>query len=124
MADDPWIVLVELGGNDFLKGVAKERTEKELKGIVTAFQDGGAIVVLLGMDLGLFTDEYGEIYTRVAEDAGAFLIPSINRGILDKGAYRQEDRIHPNAAGHRKLAERLADELKPILLRANRPPGL
>lgn len=124
LEENPWMVIIELGGNDFLNKVPKEETEANLIQIIEAIQRKGAIAVLLGMNMGLFVDEYREIYQRVAERTGAYLIPEVLNGILDNPAYRQEDFIHPNEAGHEKLADRVAKELRPLLMKATWPPEL
>lgn len=115
----PRLVIVGLGGNDFLRQVPRDETERNLAAIVKRFQDGGAMVVLLGMNLGLFTDEYSPICERVAGATGAWLIPKVLKGVLDKPSKRQDDRIHPNAAGHRVMAEKIAKGLRPLLERTN-----
>jgi len=121
---EPWLVIVELGGNDFLQKVAKSETEQNLRQIVTSMQNKGAIVVLLGMNMGLTKDSYQEIYDRIAKDTQAFLISQILKGILDDYRYRQDDVIHPNAAGHEFLGNRIAKELQPLLTKATWPPDL
>lgn len=121
---DPWLVIVELGGNDFLRKIPKTETEENLRKIITSIQDKSAIVVLLGMNLGYFKDEYKEIYQRLANDTQAYLIPEFLKGVLDDPRHRQDDVIHPNAAGHEILANRIAKELKPLLAKATRPASL
>jgi acyl-CoA thioesterase-1 len=113
----PRLVIVGLGGNDFLRRVPREETERNLAAIVGRLQDGGAAVVVLGMNIGLFTDEYSPICARVAKRTGAWLIPEVLDDVLDDPSNRQDDRIHPNAAGHRLMAERIAEGLKPLLER-------
>ncbi len=122
--EDPWLVIVGLGGNDFLRKVPKTETEQNLRKIVTSIQARGAIVVLLGMNLGLFKDEYKDLYQRVASDTGSYLIPQVLKGIIDDSRYRQEDIIHPNQAGQEILATRIAEALKSLLEKATWPPEL
>ncbi|MFB2935459.1 arylesterase [Aerosakkonemataceae cyanobacterium BLCC-F154] len=124
IAAEPWLVIVELGGNDFLRKFPKPETEKNLRQIVTSIQEKSAIVVLLGMNLGLFTDEYKTLYQRVAKETNAYLIPEVLKGISDNPRYRQPDFIHPNAEGHKLLATRVAKELKPLLAKATWPSAL
>jgi len=120
---EPGLVIVGLGGNDFLRQIPKEETERNLREIIARVQGKGAAVVVLGMNLGMFVDEYKGLYARVAEDMGAYLVPQVLEGILDTPKNRQEDRIHPNAAGQRLLAERIAKSLKPLLREAARAHG-
>ncbi|MBW4683464.1 MAG: arylesterase [Microcoleus vaginatus WJT46-NPBG5] len=124
IAGNPWLVIVELGGNDFLQKLPKPETEKNLREIVTSVQESGAIAVLLGIELGIYVDEYNELYERVAKDTKAYLIPQVTQGILDNPRYRQDDIIHPNQAGHQLLATRIAQQLKPLLEKATWPPPL
>jgi len=55
----PRLVIVLLGGNDFLRQVARQETQKNLEEIVQRIQAQGAMVAIAGVKLGLFTDEYG-----------------------------------------------------------------
>ncbi len=121
LSASPWLVIVELGGNDFLQKLPKTETEANLKEIITKIQEKQAIAVLLGINLGMFKDEYQEIYTRVAKETQAYLIPQVLEGIIDNPKYRQEDFVHPNAAGHQRLGERIAKDLKPLLEKAKKP---
>lgn len=124
IAAEPWLVIVELGGNDFLRKLPKTETEQNLRQIVTSIQQQKAIVVLLGINLGYIEDEYDELYQRVAKDTQAYLIPQVLTGIVDNPKNRQEDIIHPNAAGHQLLASRVAKNLQPLLAQATWPPTL
>jgi acyl-CoA thioesterase-1 len=117
---EPGIVIVGLGGNDFLRQVPKEETERNLREIVTRIQGKDAVVVLLGMDLGMFVDEYKDLYARVARDTGVLLIPQVLEGVLDTPRNRQEDRIHPNETGQRVLGRKIAGAMKPLLREAAR----
>jgi len=124
IAAEPWLVIVELGGNDFLQKIPQTETEQNLRQIVTSTQETGAIVVLLGISLGFVEDDYKALYQRVAKDTQAYLIPQVTNGILDDRRYRQEDFIHPNQAGHELLATRIAKALQPLLAKANWPSAL
>lgn len=77
------------------------------------------MVVLVGMRLGLFTDEYGPLYKEMAEKHRALLIPEALKGILSDPRLRS-DPIHPNAAGYRLLAKTILDSIKPLLAEADR----
>ena len=122
--ENPWLVIIGLGGNDFLKKVPKDKTEQNLRNIITQVQATKAITVILGMNLGLFSDEYQELYQRVAAETGSYLIPQVLKGIIDNPKHRQADIIHPNAIGQELLAEKIAKALKPLLDEANIPLAL
>ena len=124
LSENPWLVIVGLGGNDFLKKVPKSETEQNLRDIIGLIQAKKAITVILGMNLGLFSDEYQELYQRVAEETGSYLIPQILKGIIDNPKHRQSDIIHPNVIGQELLAEKIAKGLEPLLKEAKIPINL
>lgn len=110
---DPWLVIVGLGGNDFLRQVPLAQTEQNLREIVTRLQQQGAIVVVLGMNVYPFNGDYEALYQRVATETQAHLIPGVLEGLNDTRYLY--DQIHPNQAGHQILANRVAEGLQPLL---------
>ncbi|MBI2365943.1 MAG: arylesterase [Deltaproteobacteria bacterium] len=119
---NPRLVILLLGGNDFLRQVPAGDTRKNLETIVQRIQERGAMVVITGMKLGLFTDEYGAMMENIAEKFGALLVPQVTKGILTDSKLKS-DPIHPNGAGYRLIAERVAEKVKPLLARADRERG-
>lgn len=115
---NPRVVIVLLGGNDFLRRVPLSETETHLGEIVRQIHERGAIVVLAGMRLGLFTDEYASMYEKLARRTGAFYLPEVMKDILSNSKLKS-DPIHPNAAGYRMLGERIAEQLMPLLRAAD-----
>jgi acyl-CoA thioesterase-1 len=77
------------------------------------------MVLLVGMRLGLFTDEYGPLYEEIAEKHGALYIPQVLKGILSDPKLKS-DSIHPNGAGYQLMAERILEQVKPLLEEADR----
>lgn len=119
---NPRLVIVLLGGNDFLRQVPRSETRRNLAEVVRRLQAHGSMVVIAGMRLGLFTDEFSPIYEETAKHLGAYYIPQVMQGILGDPQLRS-DPIHPNAAGYRLLGQRIADKLKPLLREADRLTG-
>jgi len=119
---NPRLVILLLGGNDFLRQVPTRETRKNLKEIVRQIQDHGAMVAIAGIKLGLFTDEYGPIFEETAAEFGAIYIPQVMKGIFNDAKFRS-DQIHPNSAGYRLIAERIAEKIKPLLDEADRLRG-
>jgi acyl-CoA thioesterase-1 len=119
---NPRLVIVFLGGNDFLRQVPRQETRKNLAEIVRRIQGSGAIVVVAGLRLGLFTDEFGPIFEEAAKQSGALFVAQVLKGILNDSSLRS-DPIHPNGAGYRLIAERIAEKIKPLLLEADRLTG-
>ena len=124
ISQNPWLVIVELGGNDYLRKIPAAETEENLRQIITQIQQQGAVVVLLGINPGLLNDPYKEMFERLAKENEAYLIPQVLTGVLDNPKHRQDDVIHPNAAGHEVLADRVAEDLRPLLKEVKWPPSL
>ncbi len=116
---NPRLVIVLLGGNDFLRQLSRQETRKNLEEIVRRIQARGAMAVIVGMRLGLFTDEFSPIFEETAKQVGALYVPQVTKGILNDSSLKS-DPIHPNGAGYRLMAERIAEKIKPLLHEADR----
>jgi lysophospholipase L1-like esterase len=119
---NPRLVIILLGGNDFLRQLPLQDTRKNLEQIVRRVQAQGAMAAIVGMRLGLFTDEYAAVFEETAQQLGALYIPGVMKGILSDAKLRS-DPIHPNGAGYRLVAERIGAKLKPLLQEADRLRG-
>jgi len=119
LSQNPRLVIVLLGGNDFLRQLPLSDTKKNIEEIVKRVQGSGAMVALVGIRLGLFTDEYGPAYEEIAKENGAVFIPEILKGILSDPKLRS-DPIHPNAAGYQLIAQRILERIRPLLEAADR----
>jgi acyl-CoA thioesterase-1 len=122
LSKNPRLVIVFLGGNDFLRQVPRQESRKNLEEIVRHIQAAGAMVVIAGLRLGLFTDEFGPIFEEAAKRSGALFVGQVTKGILNDSSLRS-DPIHPNGAGYRLIAERIAEKIKPLLQEADRLRG-
>jgi acyl-CoA thioesterase-1 len=120
----PAIVVLELGGNDGLRGLPIKVTRQNLEAMITAFQNAGAKVVLAGMTL---PPNYGPDYIRdfekIYKDLAAMhrlpLIPFLLADIVTPDLrYLQRDGIHPTAEGAEIVADTVLRTLKPLLARA------
>jgi len=111
---DPKIVILLLGGNDYLKHVPKEETFQNLEDMITIFQNKGAIVVLLGVRGGALKDNYDSDFEDLSRRMGTFYISNVLDGLLGKKEYMY-DTVHPNDAGYKMIAERVLPILKDIL---------
>ncbi len=117
----PSIAIVELGGNDGLRGLPLARTRENLERIVTAFQTAGAKIVLAGMTLPPnygpdYVREFTGIYTQLAEKHHAKLIPFLLGDIVTKDMrYFQPDGIHPTTQGAEIVAGTVQKAVQPLL---------
>lgn len=113
----PDLLVLELGANDGLRGLPVEMTEANLRAAIDRAREAGARVIVAGM---LMPPNYGEsyardfaaIFPRVAEETGSALVPFLLEGVAADPELNLPDGIHPNAAGH----ERIARTLVPFLV--------
>lgn len=121
MADHrPEIVLVELGGNDGLRGIDLETTRKNLETIVEECLSAGAKVLLLAMELPpnygqSYTAEFRQIYQRLGERDGVTMVPFFLEGVAGNAMLMQADGIHPEAEAQPELLENIWPYLEPVL---------
>jgi acyl-CoA thioesterase-1 len=118
LANDPRIVILGLGGNDFLRGVPIEETERNLRAIVRKIQGRGAMVVLLGYRFPSFKESYEDMYERVADQEECLLISDLLDGLMSDPSLKS-DAIHPNARGYQLLAERIAAPCRKLIAKAD-----
>ena len=111
---DPLLVVVILGGNDFLQHLPNQKTFGNLETIIQRIQARGAMVVLASVQGGLFGDVYRKDYKRLAKQYRTAFIPNILDGIISDPSLKS-DMIHPNAAGYQKMADRILKMIQPLL---------
>lgn len=117
---DPDIVLIELGGNDGLRGYPTSRMRTNLEKMVALSSDIGAQPVLMAMRI---PPNYGPRYTRafekafqtVSDQAGIPLIPFFLESIALESGMMQADGIHPTADAQPQMLESVLDYLAPLL---------
>jgi lysophospholipase L1-like esterase len=118
LARDPRIVIVGLGGNDFLRGVPIAATEANLRTIIHKIQAAGAMVTLIGYRFPSLNVNYGDMYERVAKDERCLLVAGVLKGIWTDPSLKS-DEIHPNARGYQLMAERIAKPVRKLIARAD-----
>ena len=116
------ILVLELGANDGLRGLALDDTRRNLQGIIdrTKQKYPQAQIVIAGMqvppNLGkTYTQSFRALFPELAQKNEAALIPFLLEGVGGVPALNLADGIHPNAAGHRKVAENVWKILQPLL---------
>jgi len=107
----PALVLLCLGGNDFLQRLDPGQAEKNLQAMIRIIRERGSSVVLIGVPRLGWGLEVPEWYGRIAQDAGIPYDGKVLKRILADRALKS-DTVHPNAAGYQQLAESLALLLK------------
>jgi acyl-CoA thioesterase I len=114
LARNPRIVVVLLGGNDYLRRVPTDETFANLQTIVERIRQRGSAVVLVGVAVGLMSDPYRAQYEAVARSTSAGLVPDILGGIIGH-ADLMSDGIHPNDRGYAIMADRLEPVMRELL---------
>lgn len=121
----PTHVVIELGGNDALRGLPLESTERNLSDMVKASQDAGARVLLVGIQVPpnygrAYTERFASIFETVAAQHKVPLVPFLLKGVADipdAAKYFQADRIHPNESAQPVLLDNVWPSLRRLLVR-------
>lgn len=119
-ANKPELVIVELGGNDGLRGQPPAQLQQNLTWIVQRAKDSGARVLLLGVPLppnygAAYISAFGKVYQQVANEQQVPLVPSLLEGVGGVAELMQADGIHPRAEAQPRLLENVWPTLKPLL---------
>lgn len=116
LSQDPWLVIVELGGNDLLRQVPIERVEANLTAIVERLLAARSVVVLVEIHGPFGGGRYADLFERLGDK---YHVPVLEDALPDilSDPKLKSDEIHPNAAGYTKLADRVSEELAPIIKR-------
>ena len=119
----PGVVVIELGGNDALRGLPLEMTEKNLTAMVQASKQAGAKVLLLGMQVppnygASYGATFAGLFGKIAKAEKIALVPFFLKGIADvddSTAQFQADRIHPNEQAQAKMLANVQPELMKLI---------
>jgi acyl-CoA thioesterase-1 len=120
LRSQPDVVLVALGANDGLRAQPVTALRDNLTAIVTRLRGAGTRVVLAGMRLppnygAAYAGAFAGAFPSVARATSVPLLPFLLEGVAGDPALNQADGIHPNAAGHRAVAETVWRALRPLL---------
>ncbi len=116
------VLVLELGANDGLRGHSPKLTEENLQEIIkrTKKKFPDVRIIIAGMEAlpnmgDVFVKEFRAIFPRLAQKNDAALIPFLLENVAGKPELNQGDGVHPNAAGHKIVAENVWKILKPVL---------
>jgi acyl-CoA thioesterase-1 len=115
----PALVVIELGGNDALRGLPLTATETNLRDMAAAARQAGARTVILGMKMPpnygrAYAQAFSDLYVRVASTEEASLVPFMLEAIADRIDLFQSDRIHPSE----QAQPLILDTVWPVLAKA------
>lgn len=122
----PQIVILELGGNDGLRGLSIRETRANLEAMIRAAQSAGAQVLLVGIHLPSnygpeFTRKFHAIYNELARAHNTALVPFLLEGVALTPGLMQPDGIHPRADAQPRLLDNVWPYLEPLLKPAVSP---
>lgn len=122
LKNKPTIVILELGGNDGLRGLSLSETKSNLERIIQQLQQASVTVVLAGMKLPPnygqdYTDEFESLFQALAKQYHLTLIPFFLDGVAGSSSLNQADGIHPTGEGYRIIVEKIFPTLEPLLQR-------
>lgn len=116
----PAVVIIELGGNDGLRGLSLDVTRSNLQNMISQSTEVGAAVVLAGIQLPpnygqTYTQRFASMFEELAQQHAIALIPFILEEVALDSALMQDDGIHPNASAQPVLLENVWVVLQPLL---------
>lgn len=119
----PAVVVIELGGNDALRGLSLQMTEANLAAMTRAAQEAGAKVLLVGMQVPpnygrTYSEQFEAVFAQVAQAHDTGLVPFLLAGVADgprASELFQSDRIHPTAEAHPIMLDNIWPQLQPLL---------
>ena len=123
LRSEPDVVVVELGANDALRGQDLASTEENLRAIVERLRGEGVALLLVGLEIPPnygpdYARRFSELFPRLAAEYDLPLVPFLLETVAGDPSLNLGDGIHPNAAGHRIIAETVAPHLRPLVAEA------
>lgn len=116
------IFVLELGGNDGLRGIPLTETRKNLQSIIDRVKqkNPAVVLVLVGMEVPpnmgkVYATEFRSMYTALSKQNKTILMPFLLEGVGGNPELNQQDGIHPTAEGHKIVAGNLWEYLKPVV---------
>lgn len=116
----PAVLILELGGNDGLRGLSLAATQANLRDMIREATAGGARVLLVGMQVPPnygpdYSKRFAAMYQGLARERGVKLVPFLLAGLEDTDRFFQPDRIHPNQRAQAVMLDNVWPVLKPLL---------
>lgn len=113
-------VIIELGGNDALRGLSLASTEANLREMIRAARGVGARVLVLGMQMppnygAAYSSAFEAVFERASRDEQALLVPMFLKGIGERLDLFQADRIHPNEQAQALMLDNVWPTLRRLL---------
>jgi len=116
----PQWVIIELGGNDGLRGLPLGNMQENLSKMIQLSKKAGAKVILLGVRIPpnygpIYFDRFQQVYKTLAKQYNIPLVPKLLKGVAGRKALMQSDEIHPKASAQKTMLNNVWPTLKPEL---------
>ena len=111
---NPRLVIIEFGGNDFLRGIPMETTINNVREMIERIQANDAMVAIADISAGIFMKDYRRALSIIAKEKGVIFIPAILNDIITNPTMKS-DFLHPNANGYKIIAASIFTAIKPYL---------
>ena len=122
LEEEPYIFVLELGGNDGLRGIPVSETKKNLKQMIHLIQNKfpNTQILLAGMQIppnmgNAYSQDFRAIFPDLAKEENVQLIPFLLEGVAGDAKLNLPDGIHPSVEGHKIVAETVWQHLEPML---------
>jgi len=117
---EPDVVLLELGGNDGLRGLSLAAMKSNLAAMISSVQETGAQLLLIGVQLPpnygpRYTEKFQAVYRELAAEHDLALLPSLVDGIGTEQNLMQQDGIHPNVTAQPLIRDHVWEAMLPLL---------
>lgn len=117
----PGVVIIELGGNDALRGLAPAQLKANLDKMIRLSRQAGARVVLLGIDVppnygSAYRARLRDVYRQLAEQYRLALVPFLLDGVALQPGLMQSDGLHPTASAQPRLLDNVWSQLNGVLV--------
>lgn len=121
---EPAIVIIQLGGNDGLRGLPIEEAQSNLDAMIGAAREADAQVILVGVRMPpnygrRYTEAFAQMYQTLAEQHDIALVPRVLDGVAEREALMQSDGIHPTAEAQPIILDNIWPALHPLLSSAD-----
>lgn len=118
----PSVVVIELGGNDGLRGLPLSAAQANLRAMIEEAQKANAKVLLVGMQIPPnygrdYTEKFYALYSKLSREAKIPLVPFLLHGVAERPQLFQADRIHPVSEAQPIMLDNIWPHLKPLIAR-------
>jgi len=121
----PEVVIIALGGNDGLRGLAFSEIETSLSSIIERCKKTQSEILLLGVRMppnygAVYSQKFAQLYQRLASSYDIVLLPKMLDQVADNPKLMQADGIHPKASAQPKIMQNIWSALEPVLVKADK----